>query len=112
MYGRGVEFYMQAEHIQNSTEDDIQAPLSTRLMRLVLSVAALVLVIFLARYPIQMIPAFTTYSEAIDRNNLHPGALYYSDVPVTLDSERFTRNAVQAVDEQNRQERAARAAKQ
>ena len=86
----------------------MQPALHIRLFRLAIGVAVLILVVFLARYPIKMIPAFNTYSEAVDKNGLHPGALYYSDVPVTLDSERYTRSAVKAVDDKHLQERASR----
>lgn len=88
-----------------------QKTLAVRLLKFFISVGLLVLVVYLARIPIEVIPAFNTYAVNADKNNLHPGALYYSDVPVTLDSARHIREAVQSVDERHRQERLARIAK-
>ncbi|MBQ9406406.1 MAG: hypothetical protein IJU37_06695 [Desulfovibrio sp.] len=39
-------------------------------------------------------PAWQRYYQVQDDNDLHSGALYYSDVPVTLDSELKMRESV------------------
>lgn len=82
-----------------------QPSLPVRLLKLIAATAALALIVYLAQIPIQKIPAFKAYSEAADKYDLHPGALYYSDVPVTLDAERHLRAAVKSVDDQHLRER-------
>lgn len=69
-------------------------PLSVRLLRFSIAICVLVGVVFFARYPIQIIPAFNEYSQVVDRTGFHPGALYYSDVPITMEAEKFVRSAV------------------
>ena len=71
-----------------------ELPLATRIRSLVVAVAGLVAIIYLAQYPIRLIPAFTTYSEVVDKNGFTPGALYYTDVHVTADSAEFVRMAI------------------
>lgn len=88
---------------------ETQAGLGKRIFRLFVAIGVLVLVVYLARIPVRSIPAFKTYAEAVEQNNLVPGALYYSDVPVTLDAENRMRAAVRRVDDANRMKRAAAA---
>lgn len=83
---------------QASDRNDL--PLATRIRSFVFAVAGLVAVIYFAQYPIQLIPAFTTYSEVVDKNGFNPGALYYTDVHVTADSAEFVKMAIdRAMDE-------------
>lgn len=82
--------------------------MQTRILRFVVAVFCLVLVVYLAQLPIRYIPAFNHYSKEADKHGLHPGALYYSDVPVTLDAEKHNRAAVKSVDDRHRQERMSR----
>lgn len=77
-------------------------------MRLVIAVGVSIAVIYLAQKPIEMIPAFKTYSDAVDKYDLVPGALYYTDVPIRYEAEQHVRAAVKAVDDKRRSERAAR----
>lgn len=41
-------------------------------------------------------PAWQRYYQVQEENDLHSGALYYCDVPVTLESELHVREAVRA----------------
>lgn len=77
------------------TPDRGDLPLKNRIRSFLLAVAGLVAIIYLAQYPIEFIPAFRTYSEVVDKNGFNPGALYYTDVHVTADSEKFVKRAIQ-----------------
>lgn len=94
-----------------SLKEPVELSLKKRLLRFLAAVGGLVLLVYLAQMPIRYIPAFNHYSTQADKYGLHPGALYYSDVPVTLDGERQTRAAINAVDEAHRRARAERAAR-
>ena len=74
--------------------DRNELPLATRVRSFVIAVAGLVAIIYLAQYPIRLIPAFNTYSEVVDKNDFNPGALYYTDVHVTADSAEFVKMAI------------------
>lgn len=39
-------------------------------------------------------PTLRSYRETLDEHDIHPGAIYYSDVPVTMDTELANREAV------------------
>lgn len=77
------------------TTDRSSLPLGTRIRSLLFAVAGLVAVVYFAQFPIRLIPAFTTYSEVVDKNGFNPGALYYTDVHVTADSAEFVRMAIE-----------------
>lgn len=72
-----------------------------------LAVGLLVLAVLLSDIAFKKIPVLKGYSDVVNEHDLHPGALYYTDVPVTPGSEAMVREAVKAAD-QNRM--AARAA--
>ena len=65
------------------------------------------MIVYLAQIPVQKIPAFKTYSDGVDKYELVPGALYYTDVPVRFESEQHVRAAVKSVDDRHKLERAA-----
>lgn len=71
-----------------------ELPLNIRIRRLCFAIALLAGIVYLAQFPITMIPAFQTYSTVVDQNGLHPGALYYTDVHVTGEAEKFVREAI------------------
>ncbi|MDL2314120.1 hypothetical protein LJC36_03970 [Desulfovibrio sp. OttesenSCG-928-C14] len=81
---------------QDSPQDALQGvSLPRRLLRLGIGLLALYLIIFvLAPLPIKYFPPMRHYSEQADKYNIHPGALYYSDVPITPEAERNNRDAV------------------
>lgn len=39
-------------------------------------------------------PTLREYRQTLDKHDIHPGAIYYSDVPVTMDTELANREAV------------------
>ncbi len=69
---------------------------SARWLRLIFGGAAvwLVLGIFIP-WVYSTVPALRHSCEEQDRYDIEAGAIYYSDVPVTMDSEMACRNAVQ-----------------
>lgn len=42
-------------------------------------------------------PNWTHFAKTADENNIEPGAIYYTNVPVTSDSEHANREAVEKV---------------
>ncbi len=74
--------------------DTTDRPFLVRLRSFVIALAGLVAIIYLSQYPIKLIPAFSTYSDVVDENGFTPGALYYTDVHVTSDAEKFVRKAI------------------
>lgn len=45
-------------------------------------------------YVAQFVPAWEYYVDVCEERNLHPGALYYSDLPIIYESEAANREAV------------------
>lgn len=45
----------------------------------------------------QYFPNWTHFAKTADENNIEPGAIYYTNVPVTSDSEHANRAAVEKV---------------
>ncbi len=43
---------------------------------------------------VRNIPALAHYGQVAKDNDIMPGVLYYNDVPITVDAEIHTRNAV------------------
>ncbi len=76
-------------------------PLPRRFFRLFLALAALWLIVaVLAPWPLEHIPIFHAWSERAESLNLHPGSLYYTDLPVSGDAERNSRRAVREAGKQ------------
>lgn len=46
-------------------------------------------------------PALARYGEVAQEHNISPGALYYTDVPVSADAERNNRDTVRFLPRQN-----------
>ena len=94
--GQGLDKMTPAAALASSQKGDNirDLPLTVRLRRFVCAIAGLIAIIYLAQYPIKLIPAFQTCSDVVDKNNFIPGALYYTDVHVTAESEKFVRHAI------------------
>ncbi len=79
------------EHIITQYGND----LTRRWLKLVLALSAFLLFIFvIIPLPIKYIPAVKHYVETARENNISPGALYYTDVPVSGAAESNSRNTV------------------
>ena len=61
---------------------------------------------FVGPWMVSMIPAWQRYCDVQEAQGLDSGALYYTDVPVSLECERANRAAVEAA--MNRRRAAAR----
>ena len=49
---------------------------------------------FVVPYLYSFSPTLNRYLQTLDENDIHPGALYYTDVPLTPESELANREAV------------------
>lgn len=49
---------------------------------------------FVVPYLYSFSPTLNNYLKTLDENDIHPGAIYYSDVPLTPESELANREAV------------------
>lgn len=56
----------------------------------------------LTPHMVALSPAWQRYGEVQEEHGLHSGAIYYSDVPVTLQAEEHVRQAVRAGMEERR----------
>ena len=69
--------------------------LARRMLRLVAAMAIFILVVFvLAPLPIKYFAPMAHYVKTAEQRDIHPGALYYSDVSVTRESEFNNRDTV------------------
>ena len=72
-----------------------EAPLAKRLTRFALALAIFWLIVYVvAPIPVKHFEPLRKYAEVVDRTNIKPGALYYSDVAQSLDSEINNRDAI------------------
>lgn len=66
-----------------------------RLLRLVCGIAAIWFFFWVVTPVIVAIcPPLARYGSVAQENDIQPGALYYNDVPVTVDAERTTRDTI------------------
>ncbi len=80
---------------QKQVENIQELPLKKRLLRLAVALGCLWIVVFvLAPLAIEHFPPMRHYSQQADKYDLHPGALYYNDVPTTSAGEANSRQAV------------------
>ena len=49
---------------------------------------------FVVPYLYSFSPTLNKYLQTLDENDIHPGAIYYTDVPLTPESELANREAV------------------
>jgi hypothetical protein len=49
---------------------------------------------FVVPYLYSFSPTLNRYLQTLDENDIHPGAIYYTDVPLTPESELANREAV------------------
>ena len=49
---------------------------------------------FVVPYLYSFSPTLNNYLKTLDENDIHPGAIYYTDVPLTPESELANREAV------------------
>ena len=71
------------------------APLKTRLIRLAVALALFWLIVFvLAPLPLKYFAPMRKYADVVERTGILPGALFYNDVPQTLDAETNNRDAI------------------
>lgn len=72
-----------------------EAPLAKRLGRFALALAIFWFIVYVvAPIPVKYFAPLHNYAEVVDRTGIQPGALYYSDVPQSLDSEVNNRDAI------------------
>ena len=72
-----------------------KAPITKRLTRFALALAIFWLIVYVvAPIPVKYFEPLRKYAEVVDRTNIKPGALYYSDVAQSLDSEINNRDAI------------------
>ena len=63
--------------------------------RLILALGVLALIMYvLAPLMIRTLPPLRDYAHVVNETGIMPGALYYSDVPQTVDSEFNNRDAI------------------
>ena len=73
-------------------------PLPRRLLRLGIALAVFWFIVFvLAPLPIEHFGPMRKYSEVVDRTGITPGALFYNDVPQSLDAETNNRDAIRFI---------------
>ena len=72
-----------------------QPGIKQRLFRLLIGLLILCGIIFmLAPLPIEHFGPMNHYVKHAEQNDIHPGALYYSDVPSTVEAEFNSRDTV------------------
>ncbi|MDR3176555.1 MAG: hypothetical protein LBU06_08500 [Desulfovibrio sp.] len=84
-------------HAQPSCPDSPLSPPGRpgRLLRLCLALGALTFVMYvLAPLAIALLPPLRDYDRVVRETGIMPGALYYSDVPQTVDGEFNNRDAI------------------
>ncbi len=69
--------------------------LAGRLLRLCIALALLWLVVYvLAPLPVEHFEPMRVFSRAAGENNITPGSLYYTDVPVSTEAEMSNRDTI------------------
>lgn len=80
---------------KQSVDPAEQAPLAKRLGRFVLALAIFWVIIYVvAPIPVKYFAPLRNYAAVVDKTDIKPGALYYSDVAQSLDSEVNNRDAI------------------
>lgn len=84
-----------------STRDNASAPdgqglsLPRRLLRLCLAVGGLLLIMHvIAPFLVNSIKPFRKYADTVEETGIIPGALYYTDIPQSVDAEVNNRDAI------------------
>ena len=86
-----------AQSLQCSHPTDLpEAPhLAKRLGRFAIALGFFWFIVYVvAPIPVKYFEPLRKYAEVVDRTNIKPGALYYSDVAQSLDSEINNRDAI------------------
>lgn len=66
-----------------------------RLLRFGIAIALFVLVMYVvAPFLVEEIAPFKKYAQTVDETGIMPGALYYTDVPQSAESEANNRDAI------------------
>ena len=77
------------------TKHPEDAPLTKRLGRFALALAIFWFIVFVvAPIPVKYFAPLRNYAKIVDQTGIKPGALYYSDVAQSLDSEINNRDAI------------------
>lgn len=79
----------------SSTNHPEEAPLAKRLGRLAVTLAVFWFIVYVvAPIPVRYFAPLRNYAEVVEQTGINPGALYYSDVAESLDSEINNRDAI------------------
>lgn len=80
--------------VAKSPPEDVKVPLAKGLARLCCALAVLAALIWLTPYLVESFKPLREYQRVLDETGIRPGALYYSDVPQTVDGEFNNRDAI------------------
>ncbi|MDL2279405.1 hypothetical protein LJC15_01910, partial [Desulfovibrio sp. OttesenSCG-928-G11] len=78
----------------NKLQKDGQVPIAKGIARLCCAVAFLAALIWLTPYLVAAFGPLREYNRVLEETDIRPGALYYSDVPQTVDGEFNNRDAI------------------
>jgi hypothetical protein len=88
---RGVCYTTRLSGHKGSVMNDLR----NGLPRLILALGVLILIMYvLAPMAIRVFPPLRDYAHVVNETGIMPGALYYSDVPQTVDGEFNNRDAI------------------